>query len=215
MFVAILSESIDLMIVAYNHSNGTQEIPSSILCLMEWIYSDNYLSLLSNIYVNNQVSVISLSWTHLLSLLFRITANVPDPILGPKGVRLLLLFRGFIGSVFSGRSIVQFWLTFPLRFFGLFGVYFSLQYLSLSDATVLTFLVPMCTAMAGALFLGEKISYREASAGRKWNLFRFQKKHTSQKCISRQSGGRCSDCTAYRYIWLSRPSCTRRCWNRR
>jgi len=59
----------------------------------------------------------------------------------------LLLFRGFIG------------------FFGIFGIYYSLQYLSLSDATVLTFLVPMCTAISGALFLGEKISYREAFAG--------------------------------------------------
>jgi len=79
--------------------------------------------------------------------LIRIPANVPDPIFGPKEVRLLLLFRGFIG------------------FFGLFGIYYSLQYLSLSDATVLTFLVPLCTAMAGALFLGEKFARREAFAG--------------------------------------------------
>ena len=57
--------------------------------------------------------------------------------------------------------------TVSLRFFGLFGMYYSLQYLSLSDATVLSFLVPMCTAMAGALFLGEKFSRREAFAGRK------------------------------------------------
>ena len=57
--------------------------------------------------------------------------------------------------------------TVSHRFFGLFGIYYSLQYLTLSDAVVLTFLVPMCTAMAGALFLGEKFSLREAFAGRK------------------------------------------------
>ncbi|KAF7795896.1 hypothetical protein EIP86_007063 [Pleurotus ostreatoroseus] len=73
--------------------------------------------------------------------------KVPDPWLGPKGVRLLLAFRGFIG------------------FFGLFGIYFSLQYLSLSDATVLTFLAPLCTAGAAALFLGERMTARQVGAG--------------------------------------------------
>ena len=95
-------------------------------------------------------------------------ANIPDPIWGPKGVRLLLLLRGFIGFAFSiliNRSILA--QTVSRRFFGLFGVYYSLQYLSLSDATVLTFLVPMCTAMAGAVFLGENFPRREAFSGRK------------------------------------------------
>ncbi|KAI0367898.1 hypothetical protein BV20DRAFT_999743 [Pilatotrama ljubarskyi] len=73
--------------------------------------------------------------------------KIPDPILGPKGVRLLLAARGFFG------------------FFGLFGVYYSLQYLSLSDATVLTFLAPMCTAITGAVLLHEPFSWREALAG--------------------------------------------------
>jgi EamA-like transporter family len=52
-------------------------------------------------------------------------------------------------------------------------MYYSLQYLSLSDATVLTFLTPMCTAMAGALFLGEIFTRREVFAGRKWILFQM------------------------------------------
>lgn len=56
-------------------------------------------------------------------------------------------------------------LIFFHRFFGLFGIYFSLQYLSLSDATVLTFLSPMTTALAGYMFLGESFSRREALAG--------------------------------------------------
>lgn len=51
------------------------------------------------------------------------------------------------------------------RFFGLFGMYYSLQYLSLSDATVLSFLVPMCTAIMGALILKESFSGKEALAG--------------------------------------------------
>lgn len=51
------------------------------------------------------------------------------------------------------------------RFFGLFGIYYSLQYLSLSDSTVLTFLAPMCTAAAGALILKEPFSIKEALAG--------------------------------------------------
>ena len=55
------------------------------------------------------------------------------------------------------------------RFFGLFGVYYSLQFLSLSDATVLTFLAPMCTAVTGALLLKENFSLREALAGREFD----------------------------------------------
>ncbi|KAF8966159.1 EamA-like transporter family-domain-containing protein [Flammula alnicola] len=85
--------------------------------------------------------------TYMCSITYMLWMGVPDPILGPKGVRLLLVFRGFIG------------------FFGLFGIYYSLQYLSLSDATVLTFLAPMCTAIAGSLLLGENFTRKEALAG--------------------------------------------------
>ncbi|KAG5651370.1 hypothetical protein H0H81_008904 [Sphagnurus paluster] len=49
-------------------------------------------------------------------------------------------------------------------FFGLLGIYYSLEYLSLSDATVLTFLAPICTGIAGALFLKEKYSTKQALA---------------------------------------------------
>ncbi|KAL1942255.1 hypothetical protein VTO73DRAFT_6319 [Trametes versicolor] len=87
----------------------------------------------------------SITWVCCIS--YMLIVGVPDPILGPKGVRLLLAARGFFG------------------FFGLFGVYYSLQYLSLSDATVLTFLAPMCTAVTGAVLLHEKLSWREAFAG--------------------------------------------------
>ena len=50
------------------------------------------------------------------------------------------------------------------RFIGLFGLYFSLQYLSVSDATVLQFLAPIFTAVAGALFLKENFSKEQAFA---------------------------------------------------
>jgi drug/metabolite transporter (DMT)-like permease len=74
----------------------------------------------------------------------------------PSPAASLLMNRSILGSN-----------SFSYRFFGIFGIYYSLQFLSLSDATVLTFLIPMCTAMAGALFLGENFSRREAFAGRK------------------------------------------------
>jgi hypothetical protein len=97
------------------------------------------------------------------------------------------------------------------RYFGVFGLYYSLEYLSLSDATVLTFLVPMCTAMAGALFLGETFSCREAFAGRKrFSSPNFRRDTPTQKCISRQFCRRCSDCTAYCHIWLGKPFFTNR-----
>jgi drug/metabolite transporter (DMT)-like permease len=52
------------------------------------------------------------------------------------------------------------------RFLGLFGMYFSLQYLSLSDAVVLTFLSPFCTGVAGSIFLGESFTLKAAAASR-------------------------------------------------
>ncbi|KAI0316295.1 EamA-like transporter family-domain-containing protein [Amylostereum chailletii] len=94
-----------------------------------------------------ELIIVRMSITYICSMLFMWWRKVPDPFLGPKGVRLLLVFRGFIG------------------FFGLFGVYYSLQYLSLSDATVLTFLSPIFTGIAGALILGEQFSKRQMLAG--------------------------------------------------
>jgi drug/metabolite transporter (DMT)-like permease len=94
----------------------------------------------------------------------RCITKVPDPFLGPKGIRLLLAFRGFSGCVvlFIAIESVP---TAPHRFVGLFGLYSSLQYLSLSDATVLTFLTPFTTAIAGALILKETSTRKEAFAG--------------------------------------------------
>lgn len=79
-------------------------------------------------------------------LLYMFAMKIPDPILGPKGVRLLLVNRGLCG------------------FFGLFGMYYSLQYLSLADATVLSFLMPLSAAIGGYIILKEPYSKHEAFA---------------------------------------------------
>jgi drug/metabolite transporter (DMT)-like permease len=73
--------------------------------------------------------------------------KVPDYFLGPMGIRLLLVVRGVVG------------------FFGLFGIYYSLQYLDLSDATVLTFLAPILTGYFGRIFLKEPFQRTELYAG--------------------------------------------------
>jgi drug/metabolite transporter (DMT)-like permease len=44
-------------------------------------------------------------------------------------------------------------------------MYFSLQHLSLSDATVLTFIAPILTGFSGAVFLKESLSIGEVLAG--------------------------------------------------
>ncbi|KAL5638949.1 hypothetical protein ACGC1H_003351 [Rhizoctonia solani] len=85
--------------------------------------------------------------TYACCQVYMFAAGVPDPILGPKGVRKWLVIRGVVG------------------FFGLFGLYYSLQYMSLSDATVLTFLAPTVTAAFGFLFLREAVSWKQMAAG--------------------------------------------------
>ncbi|EPS96324.1 drug/metabolite transporter [Fomitopsis schrenkii] len=84
--------------------------------------------------------------TGVFCMIYMWIMKIPDPFLGPKGVRWLLALRGFFG------------------FIGLSGNYFSLQYLSVSDATVLQFLAPMCTGIAGALLLKEHFSREQAFA---------------------------------------------------
>jgi len=94
-----------------------------------------------------QLIFVRMAITYICCISYMVLMGVPDPFWGPKEVRKLLFFRGFTG------------------FFGLFGVYYSLQYLSLSDATVLTFLAPSATAVAGYFLLGERFARKEAAAG--------------------------------------------------
>ncbi|KAI9450011.1 hypothetical protein BJY52DRAFT_1419732 [Lactarius psammicola] len=102
--------------------------------------------------LDEPVPTLELIWvrmviTYICSIAYMYWQQIPDPVFGPKGLRLLLVLRGFTG------------------FFGLSGLYFSLQYLSLSDAMVLSFLSPILTGFTGAMFLKEPLSLKELFAG--------------------------------------------------
>lgn len=71
----------------------------------------------------------------------------PHVWLGPPGVRWLLFARGVFG------------------FLSTLFLYISLQNLSLSDATSITFLSPLVTGVTAAVLLEEPFSRREAVAG--------------------------------------------------
>lgn len=75
--------------------------------------------------------------------------SVPHFPLGPSGrVRLLLVARGLFG------------------FLGVFGLYFSLLYLPISEATILTFLSPIGSCYAFSLLIpGETFSKQQQIAG--------------------------------------------------
>ncbi|KAG1782208.1 drug/metabolite transporter superfamily [Suillus placidus] len=94
-----------------------------------------------------QIVLIRMSITFVCCEIYMTVTGIPDPIAGPKGVRMILLIRGITG------------------FFGLSGMYWSLQYLSVADATVLVFLTPLTTALAGSVFLKESYSVKQAVAG--------------------------------------------------
>ncbi|KAI5455292.1 hypothetical protein NCC49_000107 [Naganishia albida] len=94
-----------------------------------------------------QLVAIRMTITFIGCISYLYFSNDPDWLLGPQEVRKLLALRGFIG------------------FFGLTGMYQSLQYLSLSDATTLGFLSPTCTALLGAMLLNEKFTRKEFIAG--------------------------------------------------
>lgn len=86
--------------------------------------------------------------TYVCCLLYMwLTKSVPDAPFGPKNLRKLLFMRGSFG------------------FFGVFGLYFSLQYLSLSDAVAITFIIPMVTAFLAWVILHERYSLLEAICG--------------------------------------------------
>ncbi|KAG9075928.1 hypothetical protein FS749_012343 [Ceratobasidium sp. UAMH 11750] len=94
-----------------------------------------------------ELVAVRMAITYICCQVYMFASGVADPILGPKGIRMWLVIRGVVG------------------FFGLSGLYYSLQYMSLSDATVLTFLSPNVTAALGFLFLREAVSWKQAAAG--------------------------------------------------
>ena len=92
-----------------------------------------------------QILFVRMFVTYICCLVYMyVTKSVEEAPFGPKKVRVLLVMRGVVG------------------FFGVFGMYFSLQYLSLSDAVAITFLVPMVTAFLAFVILKEKYSILES-----------------------------------------------------
>ncbi|KAL4724329.1 hypothetical protein ACLX1H_008943 [Fusarium chlamydosporum] len=94
-----------------------------------------------------QIIFVRMFATALIGSFYMWREKVPDFPLGPREVRGLLILRGMAGSV------------------GLFGLYYSLSYLDVSDATVITFLVPTLTAFIAWVALREPFTIHEATAG--------------------------------------------------
>lgn len=93
-----------------------------------------------------QVLFARMSITAVASYFYMWYAQVPAPF-GTKPVRKLLLLRATFG------------------FLGVYGLYYSVQYLPLSEATVITFLAPILTCYACSLLIpGETFSRRQQLA---------------------------------------------------
>ncbi|KAI9450022.1 integral membrane protein DUF6 [Lactarius psammicola] len=135
----------------FNNNTGLLLVAASQIFFSAMNMSVKLLNSLDEPVPTLELILVRMAITYVCSVAYMYWQKIPDPLIGPKGVRTLLVFRGFSG------------------FFGLSGVYFSLQYLSLSDATVLTFIVPILTGFSGAIFLREPLSLRELLAG----LFSF------------------------------------------
>ncbi|KAJ1326921.1 U3 small nucleolar RNA-associated protein 25 [Microdochium nivale] len=102
--------------------------------------AENQLSALQIIFVRMLVTAV-------LGSAYMWYKQVPDFPLGPRGCRRLLVLRGLAG------------------FTGLFGLYYSLSILEISDAVVITFLVPTMTALVCFVWLKEPYTPKEAAAG--------------------------------------------------
>ncbi|OTB07925.1 hypothetical protein M426DRAFT_317432 [Hypoxylon sp. CI-4A] len=94
-----------------------------------------------------QVIFVRMLATAILGSLYMWYKKVPDFPLGRKDIRALLVLRGLAG------------------FTGLFCSYYSLSYLNIADATVITFLVPTMTAFLCFVALKEPFTANEAIAG--------------------------------------------------
>ncbi|KAI1190412.1 DUF6-domain-containing protein [Nemania serpens] len=85
--------------------------------------------------------------TSILGMSYMWYKKVPDFPLGPRHILGLLILRGTFG------------------FIGLFGLYYSLSYLEISDATAISFLVPTWTAILCYVWLKEPYRIQEAFSG--------------------------------------------------
>ncbi|KAF8531777.1 hypothetical protein JB92DRAFT_2848873 [Gautieria morchelliformis] len=136
-----------LLIDLYQSNVGLLLIAASQLFITLMNVAVKFLNDLDDPVPTLELVFVRMFITYFFSVSYMIARKIPHAVLGPPEVRPLLVFRGVSG------------------FFGLFGIYYSLIYLSLSDAVVLTFLSPTTTAIAGFLFLREALSRKEAIAG--------------------------------------------------
>ena len=63
------------------------------------------------------------------------------------------------------RTLLRTLLIYYGRFLAVYGTFCALQYLPLSDVTVLKFITPILIGLSGAVFLREPFSLRVALAG--------------------------------------------------
>ncbi|KAI9753737.1 MAG: TOR complex subunit lst8 [Chaenotheca gracillima] len=94
-----------------------------------------------------QILFARMSITGLLCCIWMWYKKIPDFPFGKREVRALLVARGLTG------------------FFGVFGIYYALLYLPLSEATVLTFLAPIVACWACSYLLKEPFTRKEQIAG--------------------------------------------------
>ncbi|KAG0706475.1 hypothetical protein DFH29DRAFT_901191 [Suillus ampliporus] len=110
-----------------------------------------------------QIIAIKMGFTFIFCVIYMIIMKIPDPITGPKGVRTLLVIRAIGGYALMFTRDHNF--ISLLRFFGLCGLYLSIQYMSVADATALGFLKPIIAGVAGCILLKERYSVKQAVAG--------------------------------------------------
>lgn len=94
-----------------------------------------------------QVIFARMGITFILSSVYMWYTQVPDLPLGAPSVRGWLVLRAVFG------------------FGGLYCLYYSVHYLPLAEATVFRFLVPIVTAWACSVFLGQSFTRKELVAG--------------------------------------------------
>ncbi len=104
----------------------------------------------------------------------QVSAENPRPNSWSKGCSGIVSTPRFHRVVSPMRSFKCFSIIIIVSFVALAGMYFSLQHLSLSDATVLTFIAPILTGFSGAIFLKEPFSLREMFAGCKPSLSSYR-----------------------------------------
>ncbi|KAF2430476.1 hypothetical protein EJ08DRAFT_670408 [Tothia fuscella] len=94
-----------------------------------------------------QIIFVRFGITLCLSTLYMYLNSIPDFPFGKREVRGLLVLRGLGGFV------------------GVFGFYYSLRYIAIAEALILSFLIPMFTAYACSFFFKQAFDKRQLYAG--------------------------------------------------